>query len=113
MTTLQTILSLIGGILSGVLPSVGVSASITGLIGAGISAISGIITAVETKSSANAYLTVLQSAIAALKADTNLDPAVLAGVNEQITDLEAAITAYQAAETTTDPDTLTPLPPVS
>jgi len=47
-----------------------------------------------------------------LQADTSIDPAVLSDVAEGIRDLQAAITAYQSAEVTTDPSTLTPIPEV-
>jgi hypothetical protein len=55
-------------------------------------------------------LTALQTALAALKADTSLSPVILSDINEGVSVLQAAITAYQAAQAKTDPTTLTPLP---
>lgn len=57
-----------------------------------------------------ALLQAFQSEIAALQANTDLDPADLqlaAGLNAAVTE---ALAAYQSAEAKTDPSNLTPLP---
>lgn len=107
---LLTILTLIGTLLPVLLKAFGVNSSIDNLIPAMTAAISGIVTGIQTKQPVNAELTALQTALAALEADTSLSPVILGDISEGVADLKAAITAYQAAQTTTDPSTLTPLP---
>ena len=116
---LTTILMLLASLLPSLLPMLGLSPSVSGLISAAATGIKSIIADVgAAKSGASvsadttAALVVLQSAVAALRADTALDPTALATVNEQLLCLEEAISALQAAEITVDPTTLTPLPDV-
>jgi hypothetical protein len=96
-------------VLGPLLSKLGVSATIDNLIEAALSGAQAIIAGIQSKASVSAELAVLQSALTALQADTSLDPAVLSDVAEGIRDLQAAIAAYQAAEVTTDPSTLTPI----
>jgi hypothetical protein len=110
---LLTILSLIGTLLPTILNGFGVSSTVDNLIPAMIAAITGIITAIKNKAPVTTELTVLQTALAALQADTSLSPVILGDIGEGVTDLKAAITAYQKALLVTDPSTLTPLPPVA
>jgi hypothetical protein len=110
---LTTILALIASILPTVLGGFGVSATIDNLIPTLLAAITGIITAIKTKAPVTSELAVLQTALTALQADKSLSPVILGDISEGVADLQAAITAYQAAQTKTDPSTLTPLPPVA
>lgn len=57
-----------------------------------------------------AVLAAIQNDLAALKSDTSLNPSVIAQLQESERLLQAAVTAYQAAQVKTDPSTLTPLP---
>jgi tetrahydromethanopterin S-methyltransferase subunit C len=107
---LITILGLIGSILPSLLQGFGVSASIDNLIPALLTAITGIITSIKTKAPVTSELAVLQTALTALQADKSLSPVILGDISEGVADLQAAITAYQAGQTKTDPSTLTPLP---
>jgi hypothetical protein len=109
---LMTILTLIGAILPSVLKGFGVSATIDNLIPLMLSAITGIITGIKTKAPVTTELTALQAGLTALQTDTSLSPVILGDIGEGISVLKAAITAYQAAQVTTDPSTLTPLPAV-
>ena len=110
---LLTIISLLGSLLPVILPKLGTSASIDSLIEAAVAGIGSLFSSLKSGSTVDAVLATLTAALAALKADTSLDPAILAEISEATTDLEAAIAAYQAAEVTENPSTLTPLPPVS
>ena len=107
---LITILTLVGTLLPVLLKAFGVNSTIDNLIPALTAAIGGIVTGIQTKQPVTAELTALQTALAALEADTSLSPVILGDISEGVADLKAAITAYQAAQTTTDPSTLTPLP---
>lgn len=109
---LLTILGILGPLLGPLLSKFGVSQSIDNLITAALAAAVGIFSSLKSGASATGVIVALQAALTALQADTTLDPAVLSDVAEGIRDLQAAITAYQAAEVTTDPSTLTPLPEV-
>lgn len=109
---LLTILGILGPLLGPLLTKFGVSASIDNLITAALAGASAIVTGIQSKASVNVELATLQAALTALEADTSLDPTVLADVAEGIRDLQAAITAYQSAEVSTDPSTLTPIPEV-
>ena len=110
---LLTILTLIGSLLPTVLKGFGISTTIDNLITALTGAIAGIVTGITTRQPVTTELTILQSALAALRADTSLSPVILGDIQEGVADLEAAIEAYQAAQVKTDPSTLTPLPPVA
>jgi hypothetical protein len=107
---LITILTLLGTLLPVVLKGFGVSTTIDNLIPAMTSAIAEITTGILNKTPVSSSLTALQTALAALKADTSLSPVILSDINEGVSVLQAAITAYQAAQAKTDPTTLTPLP---
>ena len=106
---LLTILGILGPLLGPLLTKLGVSQSLDNLITAALAGASAIVTGIVTKSSVNTELAALQAALTALEADTSLDPAVLSDVAEGLRVLPAAITAYQAAEVTTDPSNLTPI----
>jgi len=54
--------------------------------------------------------TTLESDLAVVQQDTSIDPTITSQIQEAIKLLKAAIVAYQQAELTTDPSTLTPLP---
>ena len=107
---LMTILTLIGAVLPSLLKAFGVSSTIDNLIPAMTTAVAGIITGIVTKAPVTSELTVLQTALTALQADTSLSPIILGDISEGVADLQAAIVAYQKAQVTTDPSTLTPLP---
>ena len=109
---LLTILGILGPLLGPLLTKLGVSQRLDNLITAALAGASAIVAGIVTKSSVNTELAALQAALAALQADTSLDPAVISDIAEGIRDLQAAITAYQAAEVTTDPSTLTPIPEI-
>ena len=109
---LITILTLISTLLPAVLKGFGVSSSIDNLIPAMITALGQIITGIQTKQPVTSSLTALQTALTALQADTSLSPVILGDISEGISDLQAAIAAYQKAQLVTDPSTLTPLPEV-
>jgi hypothetical protein len=111
---LLTIISLLGSLLPVILPKLGTSASIDSLIEAAVAGIGSLFSSLKAGTPADdVVLATLTAALAALKADTSVDPVVLAEISEATADLEAAIPAYQAAQMTTDPSTLTPLPPVA
>lgn len=57
-------------------------------------------------------LTTLQTELAAAKQDTSIDPVILDQIAEADKVVSAAIAGFQQGEQTTDPSTLTPLPPV-
>ena len=109
---LMTILTLIGAILPSVLKGFGVSATIDNLASLLPTTILAIINGIATKSPVTTELTALQTGLTALQTDTSLSPVILGDIGEGISVLKAAITAYQAAQVTTDPSTLTPLPAV-
>jgi len=92
------------------LKSFGVSSSIDNLIPAMIAAIGQIVTGIASKTPVTSGLAALQTALTALQADTSLSPVILGDISEGVADLQAAIVAYQKAQVTTDPSTLTPLP---
>jgi hypothetical protein len=110
---LLTIISLLSSLLPVLLPKLGTSASIDGLIEAAVTGIGALFTAFKSKSAVAVELAALQTALAAVKADTSIPAQDAAEISEVIPDLEAAIAAFQSAEVTTDPSTLTQLPAVS
>lgn len=109
---LSIILTLIGTILPTLLKSFGVSTTLDNLIPAMITAIQQIIAGITNKTPVVSSLAALQTALAALQADTSLSPVILSDISEGVAALQAAITAYQKALLVTDPTNLTPLPPV-
>lgn len=106
---LTTLLLALGSLLPSILSKFGISASIDNLIETAFSAGVSIFSSLKTGVNFSSVLTALQTALTAVETDTTLDPAVLSDISEGIRDLQAAITAYQAAEVTDDPSTLTPL----
>jgi hypothetical protein len=110
---LLTILTALGALLPSLLSKFGVSTTIDNLVGVAFSSGASITSAIQSKSATAVELAALQAALAAVEADTSIDPTVSADIAEGIRVLKAAITAYQAAEVTDDPTTLTPLPLVS
>ena len=109
---LLTILGILGPLLGPLLTKFGVSQTLDNLITAIFNGIPAMLSAIATKSSVNVELAAIQAAYVALQADTSLDPAITADIAEGLRVLPAAITAYQAAEATTDPSTLTPIPEI-
>jgi hypothetical protein len=57
-------------------------------------------------------LATLQTELTAAKQDTSIDPVILDQIAEADKVVSAAIAGFQQGEQTTDPSTLTPLPPV-
>jgi tetrahydromethanopterin S-methyltransferase subunit C len=107
---LLQIIGIIGGLLPTVLKGFGVSQTIDNLVGSLLTALSGIVNGIQTRQPLTTELTVLESALTALEADTSLSPIILGDIAEGISALKAAIVAWKAAQVTTDPSTLTPLP---
>lgn len=110
---LLTILALIGTVLPVVLKSFGVSSTIDNLVPVMVTAITQITTGILTKTPVNSGLVALQTALAALQADKSLSPVIMGDLSEGVSDLQAAIKAYQAAQITTDPSSLTPIALIS
>ena len=109
MLELITVLS---SLVPALLAKFGVATSIDNLITVSLSALValwGSLTG-KTTGTTDAVLVGLQAAVTALEADTSIDPAVLGDISEGLTDLKASIAAYQAAQVTTDPSTLGPIP---
>jgi hypothetical protein len=105
------IISIILGLLSQILPLVGVNSNLDGLIVALGTAITSLVTGLVTKQPVQStVLTTLQATVTALEADTSLDPTVRADLSEGLSVLKAGIAGWQAADLDTDPSTLTPLP---
>ena len=109
---LLTIINLIVALLPPILKGVGVNTNIDNLVAALGTALAGIIAGLKSSTPVQTELSVLQTALTALEQDTSLDPTILEDIGEGLRDLQAAITAYQAAQVNTDPSTLTPLPTV-
>lgn len=117
---MPTIISLITTLATVLLTALGgqnlISASLQKILQSLLTAAAGLFTDFTSgKTAANALaavLATLESLDQALASETGLDPVALAQANEAMLDLQAAIQAYQAAEVTTDPSTLTPLPVV-
>lgn len=110
---LLTIISVIAGLLPALLKAFGVNDNLDNLTVSLVTAVGELFAGFKSNKPVTATLTELQSVLATLAADTSLDPTILEDVSEGISDLSAAIAAYQQAEITTDPSTLTPIPPVA
>jgi hypothetical protein len=107
---LTEILLALAQLLPGILGQYGVSPKLDNLIESGISALGAIFAAIRAGGNVDAVLTALQAALAAVEADTSLDPKVLDETAELIRVLKSAIAAYQQAMVVEDVSTLTPLP---
>jgi hypothetical protein len=107
------ILTAIASLLPLLLPSLGISGSLDTLISAALNAAVVLVEQLTSKTgttSVDVVLTSLQAALTALEADTSIDPLVMGDISEGLSVLKAAITAYTAAQTTTDPSSLGPVP---
>jgi len=108
---MTTIIAAILALLPSVLQYTGLSANLDNLIVALGTTLTGFITSLVNKQPVEStILTVFDETLAALKADTSLDPVILADLSEGISVLEAAIAGWKSADANTDPTTLTPLP---
>lgn len=111
---ISSILMLIVQLLPGILQETGMSASMSTLIGQLGGAIPGLITSLTAGQGVTAdfmaILAALKQEIAVLAATTNLSPKALEMVASLDTALAAALAGYTAAQTKTDPNSLTDLP---
>lgn len=107
---LTSIVALLSGLLGFLGPKFGASNSLDQLIEAAFNGVPAIFAGLKSGSAVDAELATLKTALSVAQADTSNDPAVLAQIEEQIRDIEAAIAAYQEASKVDDPSTLTQLP---
>lgn len=111
---IPTILTLIVQLLPGILQETGMSANMSTLIAKLGGAIPGLITSLTAGKGATAdfmaILAALKQEIAVLAATTNLSPKGLEMVASLDNALAAALAGYAAAQTKTDPNSLTDLP---
>lgn len=109
---LLALFPLILNLLPGLLKYTGLSANIDNLIAVGLRTGTDIVAAVQTGgNNATTDLTILEAALAALQADTSLDPAVLAELAEGARVLQAGIAGYKAGVANDDPSNLSPEAP--